>query len=192
MHKYCLYVLAVWLCFFAKASAGILPTGPEWKELTGCEIISHHNNDGDSFLVRWQDQEFVIRIYFVDAPESNLRYRDRVQAQADYFGISLHEAVEVGHMATAYVEELLKDGFTVYTRWQSVFSTYQTTRKYGIVVVEGRDLAELLVEQGLGRVHGQRVKGMTAPVNARLQELEGIAKQEGRGAWAMIPNRTQD
>lgn len=164
---------------------GVL-TGEEWQVLENVELIENHNNDGDSFRVRCQDKEFTVRIYFVDAPETSLDYRSRVQEQAEYFGISEEQAVEVGGMASAYVLDKLKEeGFTITTRWQGVFSGYYPDRTYGFVTVGGRDLGELLVENGLGRIHGQTVWGLTEPVRERLAELEEEAKAEGRGAWGL-------
>ena len=49
--------------------------------------------------------------------------------------------------------------------------------------VGGRDLGNLLVENGLGGIHGQRVWGLTESMNQRLAELEEEAKAKRRGAW---------
>jgi len=157
----------------------------EWQVLDGCRLIEHPSNDGDSFRVHWQDMEFVIRIYFADTPEQNFNYQDRIQAQADYFGITTDQAHTVGHMATEFTHEQLRSGFTIKTRWQDVYSTAKVKRKYGFVEVGGRDLAELLVENGLARVHGVGVKGLTREEVKRLKELELVAKSNGRGAWGI-------
>ena len=46
-------------------------------------------NDGDSFHVILLDQkELIFRLYFVDAPEEERVYADRIVEQAAYFGIS--------------------------------------------------------------------------------------------------------
>ena len=92
------------------------------------ELIENHNNDGDSFRVRWRDKEFTVRIYFVDAPETDLSYRSRVRDQADYFGITLEQAVEAGRMASDLVlTKLVEEGFTITTRRQQVFTvTFRT------------------------------------------------------------------
>jgi endonuclease YncB( thermonuclease family) len=177
------------LCTTALPAHAIL-TGDEWEVLEDVELIENHNNDGDSFRVRWQDTEFTVRIYFVDAPETNLGYRDRVQEQAEYFGITLEQAVEAGNMASEFVLTKLREkGFTITTRWQHVFSGYYPDRIYGFVTVCGRDLGELLVENGLGRIHGQRVWGLTEPIRKRLAEIEEEAKAEGRGAWGDARHR---
>ena len=111
-------------------------------------------------------------------------YRSRVQAQADYFRITHEQAVEAGRIASDLVlAKLEEEGFTITTRWQPVFTGYFPDRVYGFVTVGGRDLGEWLVENGLGRIHGQRVLGLTQPVRERLAELEEDAKAEGRRAW---------
>jgi len=55
----------------------------------------------------------------------------------------------------------------------------------GLAALDGRDLGEYIVENGLGRIHGQTVWGLTQPVRKRLAELETEAKAERRGAWGL-------
>ena len=164
----------------------------EWQVLENPVLIEHPTNDGDSFRVRWDGTDFILRIYFADAPEQDLKWRDRVEAQADYFGITLEEAVEVGQMATEFTLEQLREGFTVRTRWQNVFSNSRIKRKYGFVTLsDGRDLAEALVENGLARVHGIGVRGRHEQVE-RLRELEEEARLARRGAWGFGSSASQE
>jgi endonuclease YncB( thermonuclease family) len=37
--------------------------------LKKCRLQASDFNDGDSFHVQYDDQEFIVRLYFVDAPE---------------------------------------------------------------------------------------------------------------------------
>jgi endonuclease YncB( thermonuclease family) len=53
------------------------------------------------------------------------------------------------------------------------------------VTVGDRELGELLVQNGLGRIHRQKVLGLTEPVRERLAELEEEAKAEECGAWGV-------
>jgi endonuclease YncB( thermonuclease family) len=46
--------------------------------------MPHASNDGDSFRVHCPEKEFIVRLYFVDAPETNLRCPDRAREQAEY------------------------------------------------------------------------------------------------------------
>ena len=44
----------------------------ERTTLADCRYVAHANNDGDSFHVRCGADEFALRLYFVDTPETNL------------------------------------------------------------------------------------------------------------------------
>ena len=57
----------------------------EWIKLTDCHYVDAPNNDGDSFRVRGGDKEFTARLYYVDAPETNLRQGDRTHDQSLHF-----------------------------------------------------------------------------------------------------------
>lgn len=61
-------------------------------------------------------------------------------------------------------------------------------RYYAIIEVDSRGLADLLVENGLARVHGTSVthpdKRSASDYIASLVELEKVAKEKHLGAWA--------
>lgn len=156
-----------------------------WQVLEGCRLVESYNNDGDSFRVSWGEDEMTIRIYFADTPEVSSRYWDRLQAQADYFGITREQVVEVGKMAREFTQRVLRDGFSVQTRGQGVFGGAHAARQYGIVMVDGDDLADLLVANGLARIHGTGIGGQTWKKVERLRELEEESKAAGRGAWGL-------
>jgi len=170
-----------------------------YDRFTDARLVDRDGNDGDSFMVKAGGREFELRLYFVDAPESYLsdRYADqrrRVDEQArELGGITPEEAVEVGKRAKAFTKQQLANRtFTVYTYWEQV---YDGDRFYGFVELpDGSDLATLLVEQGLGRVHtkgpGSKEKPVPTPkgktfFQARdgLEELEREAREGKRGAW---------
>ena len=156
-----------------------------WQTLEACQLVESTINDGDSFRVHWNGGELTVRLYFADTPEADYRFRDRTKAQADYFGISEEQAVEVGKMAKEFTKNALKGGFSVRTRWQGVFSGQKNSRKYGIVSVGGQDLAEMLVANGLARIHGMGIGGQTWEEVERLKGLEAEAKKAKRGAWGL-------
>ena len=156
-----------------------------WQTLEACQLVESWQNDGDSFKVHWNGGDLTIRLYFADTPESDYRFKDRTRAQADYFGISEEQAVEVGKMAKEFTKNALKGGFSVRTRWQGVFSGQKGARKYGIVSVGGQDLAEMLVANGLARIHGMGIGGKTWEEVERLKVLEAEAKKAKRGAWGL-------
>jgi endonuclease YncB( thermonuclease family) len=172
----------------------------EYRELRGCTLVAHRNNDGDSFHVATPDgkqQEF--RLYFVDAPESALKkYRDgnsneeRLRFQAEYFGrLSQGQTTEVGQRAKKWTAKVLgREPFTVYTRGEKV---YDGPRLYCFVSVQDggteRWLHELLVEQGLARIYtkGAKMPDGTNPgaQEKHLHALERTAKREKRNGWGM-------
>lgn len=156
-----------------------------WQTLEACRLVENWRNDGDSFRFHWNDGELTVRLYFADTPESDYRFMDRTRAQAAYFGITEEQAVEVGKMAKVFTAEALKDGFSVRTRWQGVFGGERSMRKYGIVSTGKGDLAELLVANGLARIHGMGIGGKTWEEVERLKVLEAEAKKAKRGAWGM-------
>lgn len=154
-----------------------------WERLERCVLVEHPSNDGDSFQVLTPTgQEWTFRVYYVDAPETDFRHFNRVVDQAEYFGISPDQAIEVGHMARDFILELMADGFDVETRWHRV---YGGSRRYARVLIDGEDLADLLVANGLARIFGMRIHGQAQETLARLRQLEEEARTQGLGAWGM-------
>lgn len=168
-----------------------------YERYDGCVLVSDRLNDGDSFRLRLPDgREETFRLYFVDTPESAFkRYgggesnQQRIQEQADYFGLSSDEAVELGKKAKSYVLRLLgAKPVTVFTRWEDPFGD----RRYHVFVrLEDGDspewLDERLVMRGFCRIYTRGADlpdGMSmARHKERLRELERGAKREGAGGW---------
>lgn len=154
-----------------------------------CEFVATQYADADSFCVRIREQEFVLRLYYVDAPESDERFPDRNAEQAQYFGITPAESLTAGKAARAFVSEFLAGkSFSVYTRWASALGSSKLPRYYAIIEVDGRGLAEVLVENGFARLHGTSVNypdGTKAGAYITgLVVLEQTAKEQKVGAWA--------
>jgi len=171
--------------FFLTSLASAAPR--PWSVLHACSYQPHANNDGDSFHVRCGAEEFVLRLYFVDTPETNLLYPERTREQAEHFGASLDDTLKAGARARSFVREALRGPFTVTTRKASAPGRAKDPRFYGMVEVGGKNLDEMLVLQGLARAKGVAVgvPGEKARAHARrLQLMEERAKQEGRGLWA--------
>jgi endonuclease YncB( thermonuclease family) len=149
-------------------------------------------NDGDSFHVILPDQkELVFRLYFVDAPEEERAYADRIVEQAAYFAISTDAAVEIGREASELTKQALAKPFTVYTRWRRALGRSALWRYYAIVITaEGKDLNELLVSAGLARIYGTRTPlpdgRDSREYLGHLRELESEAKAAKRGAWGKV------
>ena len=127
----------------------------------GSTYVSAEFNDADSFQVRLKDgdQVEVIRLYFVDSPETSLSSesdRRRVLEQARYFGLEdPRDVIDFGKDAREFMEKQLKKPFTVYTAFARAQGRSQKPRIYAMVKTdEGADLATLLVENGLARAKG--------------------------------------
>lgn len=159
-----------------------------WVHLIECQYIEQAYNDGDSFHVQCGEQVFVVRLYFVDAPEATLRYPDRTREQSEYFGVTLDETLRAGRHATRLVRERLQTPFVVWTRWARAGGGTTIPRHYGFVEVEGQSLAELLVSEGLARTKGVMATGPTGVpahvVQDTLRALERTAREHKRGIWA--------
>src|SRR5438876_6522750 len=109
------WVAAVIVCLIARAPAR---AAEPWQTLRGCRLVSNPANDGDSFHVRQEGQEYIFRLYLVDTPETDTSFTERVRDQADYFKITPAQAVRVGKKAAEFTERRLgARPFTVLTRW---------------------------------------------------------------------------
>ena len=166
----------------------------EWIKLTDCRYIDAPDNDGDSFRVRGGDKEFTARLYYVDAPETNLRQPERTHEQSKYFGITMDESMKAGEKAKQRTKELLQKPFAIWTRWSTAGGRGRESRYYVIVEVDGKDLSEILINEGLARTKGVRVEspsGEKAKAHMeRLDTLEAAAREKHLGAWTTSKNET--
>jgi endonuclease YncB( thermonuclease family) len=155
------------------------------------QLVAAKDNDGDSFRVRCGTNEFNLRLYFVDAPETNLRYPERTREQSDYFGVTLDETMKAGTKAKEVVQAMLQEPFVVRTRWASAAGRGREPRYYAFVEMGGKSLTEVLVSQGLARTKGVMVNlptGEKAKAYVeRLEALEREARQKRLGVWASSP-----
>jgi endonuclease YncB( thermonuclease family) len=159
-----------------------------WMTLD-CVYLADKSNDGDSFLAQCGRERFFVRLYFVDAPETDLDFPDRVRQQYDYFGVGMDDLTRAGSMARDYVQRVLAPRrFAVHTRKVYAQGRSKHTRYYGLVQVEGRYLHEILLEEGLARNRGSAVAlptGEKAKAHVRtLQAIEDRARAFRKGVWA--------
>jgi endonuclease YncB( thermonuclease family) len=177
--------------FLHPASAG---DKKEWVKLSDCRYLENPDNDGDSFHVRAGDKEFTARLYYVDAPETNLRQGDRTHDQSLHFGITLDETMKAGEKAKQRTKELLQKPFVIWTRWATAGGRGRESRYYVIIEVDGKSLSEILVSEGLARVKGVSVmspSGEKAKAQMeRLDDLESAAREKHLGAWANSTTQT--
>lgn len=166
-----------------------IPIAAAWRTLDGTSYVENPANDGDSFHARRNTRTYVFRLYFVDAPETDDRFPERLRAQADYFGVTTEQVMAGGEEAARYVDELLRDQtLEVHTRYEDARGAGKR-RYYAMVRLEDRWLSERLIEKGLARVFGV---GRALPDDTaerkywnRLRKLEKEAREAGRGLWGV-------
>jgi endonuclease YncB( thermonuclease family) len=178
---------AIWLAALAPGDA----RGKEkdWITLDHCQLIPNKANDGDSFHVRANDTEYLVRLYFVDAPETASIGPARLIEQAEYFGVSVPQVIEIGLDAKKFVEVKLSEPFTVLTRLAGGLGRSKVQRIYGFVRTKEGDLGEQLIANGLARIHGTSAPSPGGSTSAdereKLAQLENEAKRRQVGGWGM-------
>lgn len=181
-------LIAVWLFGFA----GILAAAdkaPPWREFRGCTLVTNEFRDGDSFHVQIGATNYIFRLAYVDAPETDARYAERIKEQADHFGIPREQVGAAGKLAAQTTRELLAKPFTVWTRWSAAQGASAKPRYYAVITLaDGTDLGEELLSRGLARAKGRlfiRPDGTkTAAYSTKLEKLEAAARKQKRGLWA--------
>ena len=176
--------------FFFVAS---LSARQPWLVLNNCQVIANESNDGDSFHVRAAGQEYIFRLYFVDAPETDASFPERVGEQAKYFHLTQAETLQLGDFAKRFTKERLARPFIVRTCMQDALGRSARERFYGFIETGEGDLAELLVANGMARVHGSVATpiGLSSPGRERekLERLEREAKAANVGGWGASSGR---
>jgi hypothetical protein len=86
----------------------------DWIVLKDCRLIPNPANDGDSFHVSAGEKEYLFRLYFVDAPETDALAPGRLVEQAKYFGLTVPQAIEVGQAAKEFVREVIRTIHGIY------------------------------------------------------------------------------
>ena len=163
-----------------------------WVELRNCRLDADASNDADSFHVKADGKEYIFRLYFVDAAETDAGFPERVAEQAKYFGVTPAQAVQLGGLAQKFTRQKLATPFTVRTRMQDALGRSKKQRFYAFIETSEGDLGELLVANGLARVHGAIASsGSSAPARQKrkLEQLESVAKQQKVGAWGASVGR---
>lgn len=186
--SWCL-ALALWpaAAGLAQQKSGV-KEAVKWEILEGCRLVTNSIMDGDSFHVRHKDREYIFRLYFVDAPETDASFTKTVRDQAAQLGIQPDDIPRAGKLAGQFTRELLSSReFTVVTRWRNAQGRSTLARFYAVVLVGGKNLAEELVEHGLARIHGLRANWPDGPASStfisKLKNLESAARMERRGVY---------
>lgn len=170
----------------------------KWEVLEGCHLLTNSVVDGDSFHVEHQGREYIFRLYFVDAPESDPAMKERVRDQAVYFGVNAADIPRAGQEASRFTRaRLTGQEITVITRWQNALGRSRLARFYGVALVDGQNLAEMLVAQGWARIYGLRANWPDGPRSTtfinKLKNLELSAREKKLGLWnqATFPLETE-
>ena len=176
--------------------------GRELEQLDGAKLVAYGGNDGDSFKIRHNGNEQIIRLYYVDCPETHATTNAdarRVREQARHFGLSDKKLIyRFGNEAAAFTKQQLAKPFTVHTAYADARGRSKGGRVYGFVTTaDGRDLAELLVENGYARNYGfRRALPNGTPQKeaiAHLADKETVATVKKKGIWAETnPDRLVD
>jgi endonuclease YncB( thermonuclease family) len=158
----------------------------EWETLKNPTFDSASFTDGDSIPLVTEDGEMIINLYFIDAPETNDRYPDKINEQAQYWGRTVEETIAAGKAAGEFVRTALENNFVVETRRASIAGG-TTPRYYGMIKIGDRYLSEMLVEAGFARVRGKThelADGTSAAAFLeKLTPLENTAQTNQTGVW---------
>lgn len=182
------------LAMAAAACATALPVHTaELKAYADARYLAHEANDGDSFMVEFGGEGHMIRLYYADALETTLGSpsdRRRALDQARHFGVPAPQRVTpYGAAARDRVRDLLGGSpFTVHSAMAHAPGRSRRPRVYAMVTLpDGRDLAAVLVSEGLARARGvrrARPDGTSGEEYAAfLADLELAAALGTRGLW---------
>lgn len=188
-------LLLAGLIVFSNASAEA-----RLEQFRGCSLVETAWADGDSFSVKLPDgRNITARLYGADCIEANVNNESdarRLRAQRRYFGIgggeapdSIARARDFGGKAAERVLELLSKPFTVHTAFSDARGADVSNRVYVFITLsDGRDLASVLVEEGLARAFGvarETPLGLSGnDYREQLRDLELVAAVSRRGIWA--------
>jgi DNA uptake protein ComE-like DNA-binding protein len=157
--------------------------------MENCRLVPSAANDGDSFHVSVNGKEYMFRLYFVDAPETDSADPARLIEQAKHFGVTVPQVIELGEAAKAFTREKLAEPFAVTTRMANAMGRSGAKRFYALVQTKDGDLGEQLIANGLARIHGTtatRPGGSSSAVEReKLAQLESEAKQRKIGGWGI-------
>jgi endonuclease YncB( thermonuclease family) len=182
--------LARWLLpIFLFSRVAVARADEQWVTYKDCRYLPNAANDGDSFHVQTAGREYIFRLYFVDAPETDRSVPSRLAQQAKYFHASLRQALQIGLEAEDFTRKTLARPFTVRTCQQDARGRSRRPRYFAVVLTETGDLGEQLIANGLARVYG----AASGPSGARtpevewgkLRQLEREAKKQKVGGWGV-------
>ena len=185
--------LACRLLIFLFSFAAIARADEQWITYKDCHYLPNLANDGDSFHIRAGGREYIFRLYYVDAPETDMSVPDRVAEQAKYFHVTIQDALLIGLEAERFTRKKLSRPFTIRTRKQDARGRSRRPRYFAFVQTDTGDLGEQLIANGLARAYGaaSSLPGMSTPESEwrKLKQLEHKAKKQKIGGWGIGAGR---
>ena len=182
-------IAATLFCIVLMASTALAGRFYKYEE---CKLIPNKYNDGDSFHVKTKSRHYIMRLYFVDAPETDDSISGRVEEQAEYFGTDKESVIQLGKDATDFTRKFLAKGFTAYSRLKDAKGRSSRPRYFAMISVDGKYLSNELVRHGLARIYGAPTelpdKTTSRKQWALLRRLEKKAKCEKLGGWNITPD----
>jgi endonuclease YncB( thermonuclease family) len=187
--KLCFLACVIGLAHPAARAAG------DWTVLSGSEFVPEKYHDGDSFSIRTRKKDskrtytYIFRLYGADCPESNDEQEpQRILEQAQYFRLPPASISRWGRTAADFTVKTLREAkeITVVTCKTEARGQSRKNRYYAFVLADGKDLAELLVENGFARAYGMAAAydGRSAEEYQRLLDRkERTAKRNRAGLW---------
>ena len=177
------------LLFFVAVSPLVAnPVPPGWTALDNCRLEQADYADGDSFHVINRGRNFHFRLYFVDCPETDVRFSERIHDQMKAFGLDEKGIVAAGHQAHAFTSRMLSRPFTVLTKWEDARGDSAQERFYAVVLIDDKNLAEELVRSGFARAFGMHAdypsQTGARQFKAKLKRLQNEAARMRIGAFA--------
>jgi len=165
-----------------------LPAPAGWSELANCRLSLSEYSDGDSFYVVHDGKTHLFRLYFVDCPETDDRFPDRLAAQGEAFGLGTAGVMAAGRQAAKFTTKLLARPFTVYTKWVDARGASKQQRFYAVIMVGGKNIASELIRNGWARAYGMPADFPTAAGGKsfakELRRLQAQAIREKAGAFS--------
>jgi endonuclease YncB( thermonuclease family) len=178
-------LLAIVLASLVVASAATAPAG--WTLLENCRLENHDYADGDSFHVIHRGRNLQFRLYFVDCPETEMRFPERIAEQGKVFALGSEGVVAAGHRAHAFTDEMLSRLFNVLTKWEEAQGASAQELFYTVVLLGNQNLAEELVRHGFARAFGMHTDYPTQAggrqLVAKLKRLQQEASRMKLGAF---------
>jgi len=185
--------LALRLLILLLSCVAVARADEQWVTYKDCRYLPNAANDGDSFHVRAAGREYIFRLYYVDAPETDMSVPDRVAEQAKYFHATIQDALQIGLEAERFTRKKLSRPFTIRTRKQDARGRSRRPRYFAFVQTDTGDLGEQLIANGLARAYGAAsgLPGMSTPEGEwrKLKQLEHKAKKQKIGGWGIGAGR---